>query len=496
MLCVLRMYNLWHNVNFGVKMFIDDLSDLKVKHTSAVYALLLAKLDKIIPLSSCEQRIKTSLTTEIRKLFLNHKVNLSLLNFHLQQASMDLKKDSKRSTPLTRLIKDVTGSIKDKSLERAIALKPDELELTDLDSPFARCLESHIAIELLKANDKALWQVVNKISLDIVEQINNFLSRYSSLEVNRRYESFLSLLGPKESDTSKHNIALAYSRFASKPTLKDVLNTLSSSKDFVRVMLIQFMYMREVYPVLELSDVPLKRISAETTGGDFSDFLAGGEFDDPRYFFTMYTAFCQLLYADRGRTRFNELSSTQMGIMLKTQDRSGLPTRDTTWYPDCLCNVPDLDSSYVQSLTLHDIPYVSGPSGMTSLLSGAMTFLGQLSLKEKTTYTLAIMTFIVSGGLHSIHEVLSVPAQRLGLLKGYQITGANMGNYADYFTELSSTVTSLPDSIDKSFETLNRWIDKNYAKQSEVTCYDDEAFKVKAKGEEASLVGIIKRFFI
>tara|TARA_B110000091_G_scaffold61005_1_gene67040 strand:- start:329 stop:994 length:666 start_codon:yes stop_codon:yes gene_type:complete len=217
--------------------------------------------------------------------------------------------------------------------------------------------------------------------------------------------------------------------------------------------------MRDVYPHLKLSKSKKAEIIEKTYAGDFNDFLDSKSKDDLRMFFCNYPKYAPHLYTDRGRIRFELNSSKNMGIMLSDIDSVNLPKRKQSWFPDCLCNVADLESTYVKELICNlDIPYVAGPSGMTSILSGVLTFLGSLNNAEKQQYTLAIIAFIVGGGLHSIHEVLSVPTTRLGLLPIYKVSGIGAGNYGDYFKIFSQSIPEVKIILDSSFDKLTRWM--------------------------------------
>ncbi|MDF1928928.1 hypothetical protein PGH45_00985 [Legionella pneumophila] len=119
-------------------------------------------------------------------------------------------------------------------------------------------------------------------------------------------------------------------------------------------------------------------------------------------------------------------------------------------------------SEYTKTLIHRNIPYVAGPSGMTSLLSASMVFMGQFeSIEEHHHYILAIMSFITGGGLHSIHEVLSVPKERLGLLASYRASGPHAGNYNDFFNLFRYDKTILQNINDAWDATIN-WIYKKH----------------------------------
>ena len=67
-------------------MFYDDALALQNRNKLSVYALFLAKLDIIKPVSSNEVLIKKQLIQEVQQLFLNHKQNFGILSFLLKQS--------------------------------------------------------------------------------------------------------------------------------------------------------------------------------------------------------------------------------------------------------------------------------------------------------------------------------------------------------------------------------------------------------------------------
>lgn len=223
-------------------------------------------------------------------------------------------------------------------------------------------------------------------------------------------------------------------------------------------MLIHFMFMRDAYRYFRLTHYRL----AINHGGDFAVYCRTPNSEDPRYFFWNYPEKAPHLYTDRGRGDFDFVISKHLGIALSLEDRVDFPSADTAWFPDCLCQKVNTRSPYVHSLIQNDIPYVAGPSGMTSIFCGAMLFLGQLrEMKEQNYYLLAVVAFMVGGGLHSIHEVLTIPNVRLGLLPGYRSFGPDPGNYQNFFT-LFHHDDIVANNIRDAWRATIDWIHRQY----------------------------------
>lgn len=99
---------------------------------------------------------------------------------------------------------------------------------------------------------------------------------------------------------------------------------------------------------------------------------------------------------------------------------------------------------------------------MTSLLCASMLFMGRFeNMREKHQYILAIMAFITGGGLHSIHEVLTVPNVRFGLLEFYKPFGPGAGNYDEFFN-LFQQDKVVTDNIDAAWDATIDFVCRKY----------------------------------
>lgn len=124
----------------------------------------------------------------------------------------------------------------------------------------------------------------------------------------------------------------------------------------------------------------------------------------------------------RGRGTFYGKYTQQEGLMLVDQDSVDLPTHSSHWYADCQSQKPNLKSAYVWDAVLNDTVYVSGPSGMTALRLNQMEILGNFpSVELKQEYLAAVAAYIMSGGLHSLHEIIGPAEYSLSLLPGYDV---------------------------------------------------------------------------
>lgn len=431
--------------------FFDDLKKLPYPDRSNVYALLVSKLAgyaaNSIPINdkiACNGLIK-----EVRELFFNHEQEFGVLKFILQQYLASYAE--KLSVTLFSFLNEVLGHLDSKEFQNYFSNR--EISEKALDCRLQRLFESHLAVNLLEKPNQKVWASVNKVSQFIV----SLLSKYGKDE---DYTQFLTDLGPDPEDSDIPNLALAFARFKTRPSLEQVIKVLLRQDDLAQVLLIQFMFMRDAFVQFKMKTYPGSYL---TYGGDFKNYLNdASEAVDPRLFFWNYTQNAPHLYTDRGRGEFHPINSTRMGICIDTDDRKIFPVRDASWMPDCICQDADLDSKYVQSLIEQGIPYVAGPSGMTSLLCGAMIFLGNLTDEsQRHYYLLAIAAFITGGGLHSIHEVLTIPHVRLGLLPQYKVFGSKVGNYSSFF-KLFADDALVQECINNAWDSTMNWLKNKY----------------------------------
>ncbi|MCZ4762566.1 hypothetical protein O6C96_10125 [Legionella pneumophila] len=428
--------------------FFEELKQLPGKERLNVYALLIAKLSYYNAETIQDKQFIKALMTDIKTLFHNHEQSFTtlafILNFHLKQ-------HPKISETLKLFINHVIKTTKNSDF--LDYFKKTALSKDDLECRIPRFFESNVAINLLQNPSPSTWDSINKVSTNIIKFIDTHYDE-------KIFEVFLENLGPDPKNSHNPNLPLAFGRYPQKPDIKVIIETLKEQKNFARTMLIHFMFMRDVYCYFEPDIESQNRIKKFGYDGNFKQFILKNKEVDIGPFFWNYPRFS--LYKDRGRGEFKFYISQKLGICITPEDTEEFPLFETTWCPDCICQEADLSSEYTQTLIHRNIPYVAGPSGMTSLLSASMVFMGQFeSIEEHHHYILAIMSFITGGGLHSIHEVLSVPKERLGLLASYRASGPHAGNYNDFFNLFRYDKTILQNINDAWDATIN-WIYKKY----------------------------------
>ncbi|KTD02409.1 hypothetical protein [Fluoribacter gormanii] len=431
-----------------MRHFFQEVRQLPGKEKLNVHALLITKLSLYKAEEPQDKLFIRSIIPELKSLFHNHTQSFITLAFTLKH---HLKQHPNISEPLKFFINHVIEITKDSDFKNYF--KKTKISAEDLECRIARIFESNIATIMLQNPSKTTWACIDKVSNHIIQFIE---SNYNE----KIFDTFLENIGPDPIEPQNPKLALAFGRYAKTPSLKEIIETLKERRNFARIMLIHFMFMRDVYCHFERPLKSQNHIKSFGYEGSLRQFILENKQADIGTFFWRYSSFP--LYHDRGRGEFKFYVSQRLGICIAPEDRRKFPLFETTWNPDCICQEADLDSKYTQSLIHRGIPYVAGPSGMTSLLSASMLFMGQFkSLEEHYHYILAIMSFIVGGGLHSIHETLAVIHERLGLLPSYKADGCHAGNYNDFF-KLFRYDEVISQNINRAWGATISWMLETY----------------------------------
>jgi len=452
--------------------FYNEVRKIPGRNKLNIFGLFIAKIKNLKALTTKDRQLTHALIKEVKRLFENHEQSLTTLSFIIKQYL--LKNKASLSPHLIFFLKDVIDSIDNSDMKTYYQITFDDMREADLSCEFARRFESEVAVQLLMNPSKVMLDTIKGISTKIIKILQGRIPEHIFTE-------FLSGLGPEEPGTDLPYYAFSFGRFSKTPSLARVIDTLQSGRDFHRIMLIHFLFMRNLFPDLDLHESFASKMNDLKFTGDLGNFVEqrkGKDTYEILEFFSNYPRYAPHLYTDRGRVEFKEEATHHMGIMLDSQDRRGLLKTKTAWYPDCLCNIADLKSDYVQTLIcMHDIPYVSGPSGMTSILLGVLTFFGDMQNQtEINYYILAIMSFIVGGGLHSIHEVLTVPAIRLGILPGYITSGRGAGNY-DRFFQLFENDRGIAYNLKHAWDNFISYIETHFPELCKRTVTDSDPSK-------------------
>ncbi len=317
-----------------------------------------------------------------------------------------------------------------------------QLKLAILNSPYhkqtpqqkfenilQRRLESEICIELITNPTKVMMDVVKNISLHILTMID-------VIQTKHHYD--IGLLNTlRRRMTSKEDA----DAFGSLPniSIEEIKNILQQNHvdTLATIMCIHFIFSKIVMRDTLIMTAPQRKPSGhllkliqdylQDEKADpityFKDHIAsvGRQGRNSRSYISDRVMYDSPYYEDRGRGGYTPLWTNQMGLMLATQDRSGLAHHiQSCWQADVTTSTPNYHARVVLDAIENDTIYVGGASGMCSMLLGQMETLGNLeSVELKQLYLLTTMAYIVSGGLHSIHEVLGPAEYCLKLIPNY-----------------------------------------------------------------------------
>ncbi|KTD67994.1 serine/threonine-protein kinase [Legionella steelei] len=298
------------------------------------------------------------------------------------------------------------------------------------ENPLARRFESEMQIALLKSPTDKMMVSVGHVS----QAILNVFKQLEEQGFSDILEEFAQKLTSGQEQTG----------FGSQPEeitidrVKEILQG-NDPKNLNQIMFIHFLFAQKYMRMLPESILPPNR--NEPTGKMLElikEYNDGEYRNNPKAFFDNFDMMklkfisdhkiygSQLFTADPSRGREGPLPQTfssQMGVMLLGQNQEGLDVDRSSWTPDSKYQGVNLDAPFARDLFENDAVYAAGPSGMTSLFMGIMENYGNFTrVDAKQNYLAAVSAYMVSGGLHSLHEVLGPAQYALDLIPGYQVS--------------------------------------------------------------------------
>lgn len=261
-------------------------------------------------------------------------------------------------------------------------------------NPLGRRFESQLQIELLTHPTNAMMQSVYKISSKIVE----ILDKNPDLQLRLMHGL-----------TEKAHI-ISFGSFKACPQYGEIRDVLISNdpKKLAEIMHVHFKFSQGFARALK---------------GEYESIAHEiKQVADIKMYQSEY-------YHERGRGEAIKYHFTNRMGLLTADDgiyNQSLPKHSSRWVADAKAQPPNLSSPFTQDLIENDTPYVAGPSGMTSMFVGQMLgFDVHESKGEQQCYIAAVTAYMVSGGFHSLHEVLGPIAMCLSeerLIPGYQVS--------------------------------------------------------------------------
>jgi hypothetical protein len=382
-------------------------------YTYAIW--LLSKFEQRYPelkaIPACIERVRVA--------FENHEQNVSGVCDFIRKANLPLNDGD------TGLLNTLIADISNRKFEQNSKQK--------FENPLGRRAESELAIQWLLNPTPKMMEAVGRVSQEILKVITDLEKNDPDKLLDELLDSLDISEGP-----------ITCGGFQGVPNVARVKTVLQDNK---RDMLAKIMHIHYKFAAKTVRQAPIQHgVEREPVGKlaeiireiwknrPLASFFKEGinQDNDKGITYRSYIANVKMydspLYtAERGRGRFGPLKnkqSTQLGLMLT-------PVKDleyllSAWNPDCKCQDANLQSNYVLDLIENDTVYVSGPSGMTSLLLGQMEILANFeNLELKQHYLAAVAGYVVGGGFHSLHEVIGPAQYALELVPGYSVVVPN-----------------------------------------------------------------------
>ncbi len=418
---------------------MQSYQQAKFASRPAAYSYIILRLDLFKnQLSAAQADLANELATLIEKIkiaFENHEADISryaatLLSIKNNHVS---KIDETRKKLLNILAEMIAMSS---------TLKPS-LQV-QYENEFQRQFESIFAINLLFNPTDAMMASVGRVSDKIIEFVAfNKEELFNEVIVNC---------------SNKNNTAERFGVAKKSQTLEELLEILETNKksDLATIMHIHYSFWMvcknlardkncqfnfqywDARPVGFFADHIDKRLKVYGIHNkDYSRYKGVLERKPAEVAYLSDEHFyVSIIYNDKGRKGALDLSkpSNQLGLMLLHQYTENLPKLADdawlSWAPDVLCQQPDFESRYVKNLLINDGVYVAGPSGMISVLLSLMEIVGNVpTTLMKQNYLGAAVAFIVSGGFHSMHEVLEPAEFCVKLVPGYNASMLHASNH-------------------------------------------------------------------
>ncbi len=453
-----------------VKLFQKTNSLIYVcRTTPELYSYLLWQFNTYLQKAPLRQKIKIeNAILKIKIWIMNHqildKIEVKQLIFGIKNA---LEKEA---------FEQLNATLK-ASCEEPISAE------TRWENVFYRNFESHLAVIFLSNPTQKMLTAVRLVSEKIIVIL--IKNKHKNHDIIQKFLTKISL-DSKEPE--------AFSKIDIYPlSLETIIKILLENNlyDFPKILLIHYSFARHLYRELEDVSAPNDPIILD---GTFCHYLKENghtheELKNPsptlRKNFIDNKLRGAHFFKDwrltRGRANFNDnIFSTRMGILLARQPEDNLPcllAEGQKWSPDALCQEPAFDSPHVQKVLKQDLVYVAGPSGMTTLLLGQAELLACFPSTElKEAYTLCCAAFIVSGGLHSWHEVVYIAHDLLNYFQNYQL-----GHYQHLFDRFNGDI-QCGKNLAKTWCNFLLFCDKTFKKtklQNELNIRRKEYFESK-----------------
>ena len=403
-------------------------------------------------IDECIRKIKTAIE--------NHEKNPQVVAEYMKQLALEKSLPVESIKAIIGIKRDILASdYKQKTREK-------------FENPLARRAESELPIILLQDPTKAMMESVKRVSYEIIKLIDDLGDIF---DFYRRLFS-----------EAAHIISLG--AFKTAPTAAEIKKILleNDPEKLPEIMHIHFKFAQNITRIMPLKHAPARKpvgklaeiVNKIWPGKPAETFFSEGlaKHGEMRSYITDTEIYSSKLFTaipGRGRTgTFSQQLTNQTGLMLRGQEEYeiNLTKYNFRWGADCKNQPADLNSQYVLDLVNNDAVYVAGPSGMTSLFLGQMEILANFESEVlKKNYLTAVVSYIVGGGFHSLHEVIGPAQFSLNLVPGYHVTPPVQGilsappNYNQFFTQQAAIDPEFADRHKQSWDQYLQFFNDHHA---------------------------------
>ncbi|CDZ76103.1 Serine/threonine-protein kinase StkP [Legionella massiliensis] len=401
------------------------------------------------------------------------EAELTALNNTIQAIKVAYENHQQDTGTITALLDDLLGADWLLSPHKAV-LAVLKNSYTKIDRPepghddiLPRRFESDFVSHCIQKPTAKTMQAIKLVSDAIIQILVEYQDSPSESIEGKAIQEFLAEL-------VKSDILFGAPR--QSISIEEIIKILSDNKpeDFVKIQHISFKFAQKALRQLALNNLPgheptgpfleiLKKYQAKypsdtkETPSELYHRLAAVRDETGKGEGYRFRAFIcdELFYGDeifttadnRGRSGSpnQALHTNQVGLMKfehSAHTQGLLSLEEGSWYADCKTQKANPESIHYTSALNTDCPYITGPSGMTSLFMNMMFVLVNPNDSEVIlSYSLGVMTYVVGAGYHSIKEILIPMVKCVDAIPGYpQLEGMDYLTtpplYNHYFSEI------------------------------------------------------------
>lgn len=410
---------------------------------------------------------------KVRGEYASHKSVIKKTILKIKRALLDHELDQKKVVEsVTLLLSILQGSDLQEFKQIAHDVKTSKYTKSRHDmwlNPYGRRLESEISINLLLNPTQKMKEAVRKVSqsiLRVIKENEDYLKHHPEDDETSKMirQSFASL--QKVDWVDKLGIGRYHEKYSMESFKKILMDN-------------DFKYLDEIMLAhLKFAGIVLRKIPIVTSEKNEKISIESRvkQIDGDFYQSEMYKV-CPGRGRNGGLKRWDMYHTTHLGIDVNPLDKKEMPKlKCKPWHADSMAQDAYLapsDKEYpiVRDMIENDTPFITGFSGLTSLLMPQMRILSdKMTDDEQRAYLCSVIAFIVSAGFHSIHEILGPCAKIIDLIPGYNAAVPSatqkgpVPNYSQFFDLIKKYDPEIEDRLEKSWQRFIQYSPKPFLK--------------------------------